>query len=153
LGAALRALIVLRGLISLVLVSGAPGQVALVSGQGTSSFPPQIEVSLSLKNGGWVDVRANPVIRTTFILGNGSTISQGFYFDALNVPAGGVTRSSWNLSFPLGSLGTVNLTAYLRMRGPMLEAPRTYRVPWGRTHTPNKIKGAETGVWKRDHGD
>jgi len=122
-------IIILCSLISVVLVAGAPGQVTLVSSQMTASFPPQIEVSLSLKNDGWVDVRADPVIQVTFILGNGSAISQDFYFDTLTVPAGGVTRSSWNVSVPLDSLAAVNMTAHLRMRGPMSEASRTYRVP------------------------
>jgi hypothetical protein len=122
-------LIILCGVISMAVVAGAPGQVDLVSSHRTSAFPPQIEVSLSFKNGGWVDVGADPIIQATFILGNGSTVSQDFYFSAWTVPAGGVTRSSWNLSLPPGSLPAVNLTAYLRIRGPMSETSRTCRVP------------------------
>lgn len=122
-------LIILCGLISVALVAGAPGQITVVSSQRTSSFPPQIEVSLSLKNGGWVDVRADPVVQATFILGNGSAISLDFYSDTLTLPEGGVTRSSWDVTVPLDSLAAVNLTAYLRMRGPMSEASHAYRVP------------------------
>jgi hypothetical protein len=94
-----------------------------------SLVPPQIEVGLSLRNSGWVDVRANPVIEATFIMGNGMIISQDFNIDALTVRAGGVTRSIWNLSAPPGSMAAVNLTAFFRMRGPMSEAPRMYRLP------------------------
>jgi hypothetical protein len=122
-------LIVLCGLVSTAMVAGAPGQVTLVSSQRTSLSPPQIEVSLSLRNNGWVDVRADPVIEATFIMGNGSIISQDFYFGALTVRAGGVTRSSWKLSAPPGWMEAVNLTAFFRMGGPMSEESRTYRVP------------------------
>jgi hypothetical protein len=128
-GAVMGVLIVFCGLVSVALFAGAPGQVSLVSSQRTSSSPPQIEVSLSLKNGGWVDVRADPIIQATFVLSNGSTFSREFYFDALTLPAGIVVRSSWNLSTPMGSYASVILTAYLRMRGPISETSRAYRLP------------------------
>lgn len=76
----------------------------------------------------WVEVSADLVIQATFILGNGFTISQDF-FNALTVPAGSVTRSSWYVSVPLASLRAANLTAYPRMIGPISETSRTYRVP------------------------
>lgn len=100
-----------------------------------------------------MEVRAYPVIQAAFILGNGSTISQGFHFDDLTVPAGRVTRSSWNVSVPLALMGAANLTAYPRIRGPISEASPTYRVPQGRPHAPNKIKGREKNVLGTSHGD
>jgi len=116
-------------LVSVALFAGAPGQITLVSGQRSTTLPPQIEVTMSLKNGGWVDVRADPVIQASFSFSNGSVVVKNYSFEAVTLGAGTVTLSRWVVAIPDGQLTGVNVTAYLRMRGPVSETTRAFSVP------------------------
>jgi hypothetical protein len=129
LGAALGLLTVASLAISIVLLAGAPGQVTLVKGQKSWSAPPQIITSLSLRNHGRVEVRADPVIYASFALSDGSEVEKTCYFRAVTLEAGTVTLSGWTLALPQGEVTGVNVTACFRMRGPISEAALAYSLP------------------------
>ncbi len=129
-GALFGSLLVLLALVSIVMVVGAPGQVTVAGIDTTTAGPePQVQIALSLKNGGLVDVRTDPVVQAVFVLVNGSTVERSFYHASLTVPAGGTTRLKWTVSLPNDPLMDFNLTAFLRVRGPISEAFQVYELP------------------------
>jgi hypothetical protein len=129
-GAFFGALLVLLGLVSIISVVSAPGEITISGGDATLfGSTPQVQIVLSLKNGGLVDVRTDPVIQATFVLGNGSTVREAFYCDSLTVPAGGMTRIRWTVSLPADPLKDVILTAFLRVRGPISAVYQEFQLP------------------------
>ena len=122
-------LIISSVIAALVMFTGATGQVMVTSSVLSPSTPGQMEIKLSLINNGWVAVRADLVIRTSMALGNGSTVEKDYYENAVTVGARAVTSYRGMLSVPQGGVLGLNVTAYLRIRGPISETMKIYRLP------------------------
>ncbi len=130
LAAVLGVLFVFLGLIAVADVAGAPGQVAIL-GESSSSAPTSagLRVSLYLSNGGWVDVRADPVVRAIYSLPNGTKVEEDFYFATVTIPAGRTCHSGGTVGLDSEPSNVVNITVYVRVRGPLSEASKTYQFP------------------------
>jgi hypothetical protein len=130
LAAMLGVLFVLLGLIAVADVVGAPGQVQILNeGSASTSMPTGLRVSFALRNGGWVDVRADPVARVTYRSANGNEVQEYFYFSSVTVPAGGMRQSGGMITFGTGSMPAVDITVFVRVRGPLSVSSKAYRFP------------------------